>query len=63
MSLRSIRERKQEKLPNSKPTTVLEEAEDGVKLWNLSDARVQRITHRIGEIVALNCQLLLIVDF
>ena len=43
-----------QQINNSKQLT-LEAAEDRVKLWNFSDPRVQRITHRIGEMVVLDC--------
>ena len=36
--------------------------EDHVRLWNPSDPRAQRITHCIGEMVALDCQPLSMVE-
>ena len=51
-----------EQQTNNTKQLTLEAAEDRVKLWNCSDPRVQRITHHIGEMVALDCQLLLIVE-
>ena len=40
----------------------LEATEDRVKLWNFYDPRAQRIIHRIGEMVALDCQPFSIVE-
>ena len=51
-----------EQQTNSTKQLTLEAAEDRVKLWNCSDPQAQRITHRIGEMVALDCQPLSIVE-
>ena len=51
---------KQKTIKNKQLT--LEAAEDHVRLWNPSDPRAQRITHRIGEMVALDCQPLSMVE-
>ena len=51
---------KQKTIKNKQLT--LEAAEDRVKLWNLSDPRAQIIMHRIGEMVALDCQPLSMVE-
>ena len=41
---------------------TIEAAEDHVRLWNPSDPRAQRITHFIGEMIALDCQRLSMVE-
>ena len=41
---------------------TLEATEDYVRLWNPSDPRAQRIMHRIGEMFALDCQPLSMVE-
>ena len=51
-----------EQQTNNTKQLTLEAAEDRVKLWNYSDPQAQRITHHIGEIVALDCQPLSIVE-
>ena len=45
----------------NKKQLILETTEDRIKLWNPSDPRTQRITHRISEMIALDCQPLSMV--
>ena len=49
------------KTSQSKQIT-LEVTEEHVRKWGTSDARAQRITHRVAEMVALDCQPLSIVE-